>query len=98
MTKLDLEAIKTRDIDSLSADAPYNPDVWTLAADRDALVAEVEALRNELERRITEARELRVALSPTNGRLYGHISYLRKQVAHAEAEADAIRAQAGGEK
>lgn len=45
MPDLDLDAIKARNLDSMSADAPNNPDVWALVADRDALIDEVKRLR-----------------------------------------------------
>lgn len=54
MTPQELAEIKNRPIDSMSADAPHNPDIWTLAADRDALIAEVERL-NRVQQRKTAA-------------------------------------------
>jgi hypothetical protein len=85
-----LAEIKNRPIGSMSADAPHNPDIWTLAADRDALLAEVEQLARQLARQqnraeaerdqlTTRTEELRLALSPTNARLYDHIGYLREE-------------------
>jgi hypothetical protein len=58
MTPEEFAEIEHRQVDSLNADAPHNPDVWTLEADRKALVAEVKRLQAEKDAALAYARRL----------------------------------------
>ncbi|MEU6725569.1 hypothetical protein ABZ917_17830 [Nonomuraea wenchangensis] len=48
MTPERLAEIRALNVDSCSADAPYNPDVWALEKARTELLAELDRLRREM--------------------------------------------------
>lgn len=65
MTPQHLAEIRNRSVDSMSAEALHNPDIWTLAADRDALLAEIDRFTAERDQRAAAIRQALDGIPPT---------------------------------